>query len=176
MAVAINFASLQQLQKIPGIRESLARLIVSVRECYGNITPDSLIGLTRGKVSHEVIDEINFSLNEEFNDNGYFASLADTVKKEPSTVPPPQNNFASTEIRTGSVVPGVFDGKPPGSIMPDRSTVAAVDALEAILVEIQKLKAEMFPLCPAVHAKSAESELPPMPELPKHPRLGSNVV
>ena len=109
MAVAINFASLQELQKIPGIGESLERLIVSVRECHGNITPDSLIGLTRGKVSHEVIDEIDFSFNEEFDDDDYFASFADTVKKEPSTEPSPQNRLASTEIRTGSVVPGVFD-------------------------------------------------------------------
>ena len=169
MAVAINFASLQELQKIPGIGESLARLIVSVRECHGNITPDSLIGLTRGKVSHEVIDEIDFSFNEEFDDDDYFASFADTVKKEPSTEPSPQNKLASTEIRTGSVVPGVFDGKPPGSIMPDRSAAATVDALEAMLVEIQKIKAEMVTLRPAVHAKSAESELPHMPELPKHP-------
>ena len=120
MAVAINFASLQELQKIPGIGESLARLIVSVRECHGSITPDSLIGLTRGKVSHEVIDEIDFSFNEEFDDDDYFVSFADTVKKEPSKEPSPQNKLASTEIRTGSVVPGVFDGKPPGSIMPDR--------------------------------------------------------
>ena len=66
------------------------------------------------------------------------------------------------------MVPGVFDGKPPGSIMPDRSTVATVDALEAMLVEIQKIKAEMVTLRPAVHARTAESEVPPMPELPKH--------
>ena len=54
--------------------------------------------------------------------------------------------------------------------MPDRSTVATVDALEAMLVEIQKIMAEMVTLRPAVHAKSAESELPPRPELPKHPQ------
>ena len=175
MAVAINFASLQELQKIPGIGESLARLIVSVRECHGNITPVSLIGLTRGKVSHEVIDELDFSFNEEFDDDDYFTSYTDTVKKEPSPEPSPQNELTSTEIRTGSVVPGVFDGKPPNSTMPDRSTVATV---EAMLVKIQKIqrkfdsesriKAEMVTLRPAVHAKSAESELTPMPELPKH--------
>ena len=117
-----------------------------------------------------MIDEIDFSFNEEFDDDDYFASFADTVKKEPSTVPSPQNKLALTEIRTGSVVPGVFDGKHPSSIMPDRSTVATVDALEAMLVEIQKIKAKMVALRPAVHAKSAESELPPMPELPKHPQ------
>ena len=73
--------------------------------------------------------------NEEFDDDEYFASFADTVKKEPSPEPSPQNKLASTEIRTGSVVPGVFDGKPSGSIMPDRSAAATVDALEAMLVE-----------------------------------------
>ena len=143
MAVAINFASLQELQKIPGIGESLARLIVSVRECHGSIIPDYLIGLTRGKVSHKVIDEIDFSFNEEFDDDDYFASFADTVKKEPSPEPSPQYELTSTEIRTGSVVPGVFDGKPPDSTMPDRSTVATVDALEAMLVEIKKKSAEI---------------------------------
>ena len=70
---------------IPGIGESLAGLILSVREHHGNITPDMLISLTRGKISSEAIDSIDFSVNEDFGDEaqGYFDSRANTVKREP---------------------------------------------------------------------------------------------
>ena len=53
MSVAINFVGMEKLMTIPGIGESLARLILTVREHHGNITPDTLISLTRGKISSE---------------------------------------------------------------------------------------------------------------------------
>ena len=85
MSVAINFVGMEKLMTIPGIGENLARLILTVREHHGNITPDTLISLTRGKIPSEVIDSIDFSLNEDFGDEaeGYVDSLANTVKREP---------------------------------------------------------------------------------------------
>ena len=36
MSVAINFVGMEKLMTIPGIGESLARLILTVREHHGN--------------------------------------------------------------------------------------------------------------------------------------------
>lgn len=85
MAVAINFVGIEKLMTIPGIGESLAKLILAVRESHGNITPDTLIGLTRGKVSRDAMDRIDFSFNDDYGDDaqGFFDSLIETVKREP---------------------------------------------------------------------------------------------
>ena len=63
-AVAINFATLDQLQTIPGVKEKLARAILSVRVNSGNITRDVLLTLTRGKIPCNVIDNIDFTFDE----------------------------------------------------------------------------------------------------------------
>ena len=85
MAVAINFVGMEKLMTIPDIGESLARLILTVREHHGNITPVTLISLTRGKISRDAMDSIDFSLNEDFGDEAQenFDSLTKTVKREP---------------------------------------------------------------------------------------------
>ena len=62
MAVAINFVGMEKMMTIPGIGESLAGLILTVRERHGNITVDTLICLTKGKISREAIDGIVFHL------------------------------------------------------------------------------------------------------------------
>ena len=85
-AVAINFATLDQLQTIPGVKEKLARAILSVRENSGNITPDVLLTLTRGKIPYNVIDNIDFTFDEALADeeDSLFETLESTVKKDPS--------------------------------------------------------------------------------------------
>ena len=85
-AVAINFATLDQLQTIPGVKEKLARAILSVRENSGNITPDVLLTLTRGKIPYDVIDNIDFTFDEALADEeaSLFETLESTVKKDPS--------------------------------------------------------------------------------------------
>ena len=85
-AVAINFATLNQLQTIPGVKEKLARAILSVRENSGNITPDVLLTLTRGKIPYNVIDNIDFTFDEALADeeDSLFETLESTVKKDPS--------------------------------------------------------------------------------------------
>ena len=85
-AVAINFATLNQLQRIPGVKEKLARAILSVRENSRNITPDVLLTLTRGKMSYNVIDNIGFTFDEALADkeDSLFETLESTVKKDPS--------------------------------------------------------------------------------------------
>ena len=85
-AVAINFATLDQLQIIPGVKEKLARAILSVRENSGNITPDVLLTLTRGKIPYNVIDNIDFTFDEALADEEdlLFETLESTVKKDPS--------------------------------------------------------------------------------------------
>ena len=85
-AVAINFATLDQLQTIPGVKEKLARAILSVRENSGNITPDVLLTLTRGKIPYDVIDNIDFTFDEALADeeDSLFETLESTVKKDPS--------------------------------------------------------------------------------------------
>ena len=85
-AVAINFATLDQLQTIPGVKEKLARAILSVRENSGNITPDVLLTLTRGKIPYNVIDNIDFTFDEALTDeeDSLFETLESTVKKDPS--------------------------------------------------------------------------------------------
>ena len=85
-AVAINFATLDQLQTIPGVKEKLAKAILSVRENSGNITPDVLLTLTRGKIPYDVIDNIDFTFDEALADeeDSLFETLESTVKKDPS--------------------------------------------------------------------------------------------
>ena len=85
-AVAINFATLDQLQTIQGVKEKLARAILSVRENGGNITPDVLLTLTRGKIPYNVIDNIDFTFDEALADeeDSLFETLESTVKKDPS--------------------------------------------------------------------------------------------
>ena len=85
-AVSINFATLDQLQTIPGVKEKLARAILSVRENSGNITPDVLLTLTRGKIPYNVIDNIDFTFDEALADeeDSLFETLESTVKKDPS--------------------------------------------------------------------------------------------
>ena len=83
-AVAINFATLDQLQTIPGVKEKLARAILSVRENSGNITLDVLLTLTRGKIPYNVIDNIDFTFDEALADeeDSLFETLESTVKKD----------------------------------------------------------------------------------------------
>ena len=78
MSVAINFVGMEKLMTIPGIGVNLARLILTVREHHGNIMLDTLISLTRGKISNRAIDSIDISLNEDFGveAEGYVDSLA----------------------------------------------------------------------------------------------------
>ena len=89
MSVQINFASFGELQTIPGVGASIASVIMSIREKSGNITPDILIALTRGRVSQKAIDDIDFTPNDELPDEideyGCFSSRASTVKREPSS-------------------------------------------------------------------------------------------
>ena len=79
MSVRINFVSVEELQTIPGVGEKLAGLIMSIREKSGNITPDILIALTRGRVLQTTIDDIDFSFNVELPDelDSSFESLYD---------------------------------------------------------------------------------------------------
>ena len=83
-AVAINFATLDQLQTIPGVKEKLARAILSVRENSGNKTPDVLLTLTRGKIPYNVIDNIDFTFDEALADeeDSLFETLEFTVKRD----------------------------------------------------------------------------------------------
>ena len=91
MSVRINFASVEELQTIPGVGEKLAGLIMSIREKSGNIIPDILIALTRGRVLQKTIDDIDFSFNVELPDelDSSFESLdllESTVKKSQGLV------------------------------------------------------------------------------------------
>ena len=85
-AVAITFATLDELQTILGEKEKLARAILSVRENSGNITPDVLLTLTRGKIPYNVIDNIDFTFDEALADeeDSLFETLEFRVKKYPS--------------------------------------------------------------------------------------------
>ena len=71
---------------MPGVKEKLARAILSVRENSGNITPDVLLTLRRGKIPYNVIDNNDFTFDEALADekDSLFEMLESTVKNDPS--------------------------------------------------------------------------------------------
>ena len=66
------------------MKEKLARAILSVRENSGNITPDVLLTLTRGKIPYNVIDNIDFTFDKALADeeDSLFETLESMVKKD----------------------------------------------------------------------------------------------
>jgi len=61
--VAINFATVEGLTQIPGIKTKLAKAIVSVRENTGNVDKEILQTLARRTFSQEILDNIDFTKN-----------------------------------------------------------------------------------------------------------------
>lgn len=67
--IAINFAPISDLMKIPGVKVKLARTIIAVRESSGNITPEILAALMRRPLSNGVINFIDFEKNASLSEN-----------------------------------------------------------------------------------------------------------
>ena len=62
--VSINFASKDQLKSVPGIGDKVANAILSVRESSGNISEQVLHLLTRGSLTTESLQMLDFTLNK----------------------------------------------------------------------------------------------------------------
>ena len=62
--VAINFATFDELVRVPGIGEKLANAIVSIRRSKGNITNINILqAITRRSFPRETLQHLDFSEN-----------------------------------------------------------------------------------------------------------------
>ena len=109
--VAINFATFEQLKSIPGIGEKVANTIVSVRDSSGNINEQILTMLTRGKLSKETMDSIDFTSNKTFA-----PSLTVESTKTTSPIPHPPGPLDMAKDKLSSTifdpVKNIFSPKP----------------------------------------------------------------
>ena len=62
--VSINYVTFEQLTAVPGIGDKVANAILSVRESCNNIDEKVLIMWTRGKLSKEDLEKIDFTRNK----------------------------------------------------------------------------------------------------------------
>ena len=63
----VNYLSEQELRQIPGIGESLARTIVSLRLLNGNIDSELLVVLCRRKLPQSILTRLDFEPNDIYN-------------------------------------------------------------------------------------------------------------
>ena len=186
MSVRINFASVEELQTIPGVGEKLAGLIMSIREKSGNITLDILIALTRGRVSQKTIDDIDFSFNVELPDEldssfESLDSLESTVKKESGRAAPEWGAaaaplFASArgkrmQLHTSEL--RNLDVSRDASVGALKADSAMDDRFDRMLELLRKTQLEKS--SPDLHQQSAEQDLPPLPDIPNYPVSASKL-
>ena len=188
MSVRINFASVEELRTIPGVGEKLAGLIMSIREKSGNITPDILIALTRGRVSQKTIDDIDFSFNVELPDEldssfESLDSLESTVKKESrSGRAAPEWGAAAAPLFASARVKRVqlrtselrnLDDSRDASVSTPKADSAMDDRFDRMLELLRKTKLEKS--SPDLHQQLAEQDLPPLPDVPNYPISASKL-
>ena len=95
--VSINFASKDQLKSVPGIGDKVANAILSVRESSGNISEQVLHLLTRGSLTTESLQMLDFTLNKDLAPTMPIGKLALETPKgsKGSTVPHPPGSVSA---------------------------------------------------------------------------------
>ena len=95
--VSINFAGKDQLKSVPGIGDKVANAILSVRESSGNISEQVLHLLTRGSLTTESLQMLDFTLNKDLAPTMPIGKLALETPKgsKGSTVPHPPGSVSA---------------------------------------------------------------------------------
>ena len=111
--VSINFATFEQLIAVPGIGDKVANTILSVRESCGSIDEKFLIMVTRGKLSKEDLEKIDFTSNKAFPPTMIMEPEATPVKT-PVPRPPKPIDLAKDTLSSVVFDPSkkIFSAKP----------------------------------------------------------------
>ena len=170
MLVAINFGSFDELQTIPGIGPKLADLILSVRDSSGNITPEVLERLARGRLDKSALADIDFAFNGAFEEldeelDSSFAMLTSTVKREPSLGGSKIVGATASGMSAAPLTPEAEGFTPE---MGPKEGIASVHQLEDV-VELLRKAREMIKPNPGMHTGIDELDLPPLPDVPHPP-------
>ena len=174
--VSINFATFEQLTAVPGIGDKVANTILSVRESCGNIDEKVIIMLTRGKLSKENLEKIDFTSNKAFPPTMIMEPEATPVKT-PEPHPPKPIDMAKDTLSLVVLDPikKIFSAKSK-VVTPEPVQTPANINLASLTNDWAKML-ETLKIAQAMVGKSATDAISPysdddlesLPAVPKHP-------